>query len=122
MIRYLRFNTGSCGGCDHCLSLAPGLQPTSDPSAATLIVLTGPQTQASREALSQALEASSNLPVVALGRCAIDGSPFGKGGLAVASETRVDLRLDGCPVPPEAIAKALRALASGKPEAPEAGQ
>lgn len=113
MIRLFRMNTGSCGGCDVEIEAAVAtnadLAWASDPAEADLLVLTGPLTTGSRPAF-QAIwrELAGTKPLVAIGRCAIDGHPFGRGGLAEAPEITASIKLDGCPAAPEAIAAALR--------------
>lgn len=121
MIQVYRINTGSCGGCD--VEIAAAVAASADlawaeaPELADVLLLTGPLTPGSRPAF-QALydELGARVPLLAVGRCAIDGHPFGRGG--VAENPGLGARtLDGCPPGPGAIAEAIRrVLAERRPE------
>ena len=79
------------------------------PADADVLLLTGPLAVGSRAAfLALWQELGDRLPLLAIGRCAIDGRPFGRGGLADSPEIEVRLTLDGCPPEPKAIAEAIR--------------
>jgi Ni,Fe-hydrogenase III small subunit len=113
MIKIFRINTGSCGGCD--VEIAAAVASSADlawadsPIAADALLLTGPVTSASQPAfLALWRELADRIPLLAVGRCAIDGHPFGRGGVAELPEVRA-LKLDGCPPTPGAIADAIRA-------------
>ena len=51
------------------------------------------------------------MPLLAIGRCAIDGHPFGRGGIGELPEIGAP-KLDGCPPAPGAIAEAIRQAAT----------
>lgn len=120
MVRYFRINTGSCGGCDLSLSLAPEMAPVGSIAEADLVVITGPLLPITRDTLRQLLADGPPRPILALGRCAIDGHPFGKGGVTTQSDLQIDLRLDGCPPTPQAIRAAIgSALGGGGAPTPE---
>jgi Ni,Fe-hydrogenase III small subunit len=113
MIKVYRINTGSCGGCD--LEIGAAVASSADirwadsPADANLLLLTGPLTIGSRPAfMALWREFGDRTPLLAIGRCAIDGRPFGRGGLAEAPEIGARLTLDGCPPDPKAIAEAIR--------------
>lgn len=113
MLKLYRVNTGSCGGCDAEIDAAVAanadLSWASSPAAADALLLTGPLTHASRAAFMALWhELDGQAPLLAIGRCAIDGHPFGRGGLAEAPEVTARLKLDGCPPDPDAIAAAIR--------------
>ncbi len=118
MIKLYRINTGSCGGCDVEIGLAVA---TTDDLAwadtaheADALLLTGPITASSRSALLALLRELGDVPLLAIGRCAIDGHPFGKAGVEQEDELTVNLRVEGCPVAPDAVVAALRE-ALGRP-------
>ena len=113
-------DAGSCNGCEHELTLASapqydlqryGFGVVASPRHADVLLVTGTVTTRMREPL---LTAYASMPeprlVVALGDCAL-----GCGVLGSASELAgpveailpVDLRIPGCPPPPEAIAAGL---------------
>ena len=113
-------DAGSCNGCEHELTLAAapqydlqryGFGVVASPRHADVLLVTGTVTTRMREPL---LAAYASMPeprlVVALGDCAL-----GCGVLGSASELAgpveailpVDLRIPGCPPPPEAIAAGL---------------
>ena len=82
MIKVYRINTGSCGGCDIEIAAAvdagPDLGWADAPATADLLLLTGPLTAASRPlVLALCHELGGRVPLLAVGRCAIDGHPFG---------------------------------------------
>lgn len=118
MIKVYRINTGSCGGCD--VEIAAALASSADlawatsPTNADVLLLTGPLTISSRPAfLALWRELGGQVPLLAIGRCAIDGHPFGRGGLAEQPEISARLKLDGCPPEPRAIAEAIRKAVKG---------
>lgn len=112
MIRIYRINTGSCGGCDMEIGAAvfadAGLAWADSPLNADALLLTGPITVGTRDALLRLLREAGDVPVLAIGRCAIDGHPFGKGGVQGMPEITVQVQLDGCPPAPKEIAAAVR--------------
>ncbi|HEU5098920.1 MAG TPA: NADH:ubiquinone oxidoreductase [Roseiflexaceae bacterium] len=117
MIRVYRINTGSCGGCDVEIDAAVGgsreLSWADSPYSADALLLTGPLTVSSRPAF-QALwnELGDRVPLLAIGRCAIDGHPFGRGGIAELPQIEARL-LEGCPPAPSAIVEAIKRLVKG---------
>lgn len=116
MIKLYRINTGSCGGCDveigAAVAVSADLAWADQPYDADLLILTGPLTTGSRAAfLALWDELGGQVPLVAIGRCAIDGHPFGRGGLAEAPAITARLKLDGCPPEPQTIAEAIRRAA-----------
>lgn len=119
MIKVYRVNTGSCGGCDveidFAVQYSADLEWAASPADADALLLTGPLASGSRAAFLALLdELGGRVPLLAIGRCAIDGHPFGRGGLAENPTVVARLKLDGCPPEPRAIADAIRrALAKG---------
>lgn len=113
-IRVYRINTGSCRGCDREIGTVVAdeadLVWADTPQDADVLLLTGPITHGSKAALLKLLQDVSHTPVLAIGRCAMDGHPFGKGGVAEFEEMMVQLRmrLDGCPPLPEAMVETIR--------------
>ena len=119
MIKIYRINTGSCGGCDVEIEAAVAgsadLAWADGPTDADALLLTGPLTSGSRPAfLALWHELGGRVPLLAIGRCAIDGHPFGRGGLVEAPEIAARLKLDGCPPEPRVIADAIRRAARGE--------
>lgn len=112
MITLYRLNTGSCGGCDVEIRLAveaaADLAWAAAPDEADALLLTGPITLGSRAALLDLLRELGARPLLAIGRCAIDGYPFGSGGVKEQPRLAVRLRLEGCPPTPEEITTAIR--------------
>jgi Ni,Fe-hydrogenase III small subunit len=116
-IRIYRMNTGSCGGCDTEIAAAVAsgaLEWAASPASADALVLTGPLLAETRAAFDAALRAAGGKPLVVVGRCAIDGRPFGRGGLAENPTIPAALKLDGCPPTPAAIVDALRNVLAAK--------
>ncbi|MCS6842624.1 MAG: NADH:ubiquinone oxidoreductase [Roseiflexus sp.] len=117
-IQVYRFNTGSCGGCD--LEIGAAISAVTDigwaatPQEANVLLITGPLTPGAKAALVALMRDSGNhAPILAVGRCAIDGRPFGRGGVTGTSELIVHSSLDGCPPTPSQIIEAIRRVAAG---------
>ncbi|MCU0493608.1 MAG: NADH:ubiquinone oxidoreductase [Chloroflexaceae bacterium] len=112
MIKLYPINTGSCGGCD--VEIRAAVCASADmtwvdtPQEADALVLTGPLTAPSRPALLALLQETGNTPLLAIGRCAIDGFPFGKGGVKDMPQLKVRIQLEGCPPTTEEITEAIR--------------
>lgn len=114
MIKLFRINTGSSGACDAEIESAVFLNRdfawAADPFEADLLLLTGPLTVASKPAFLAVWKGLSGVtPLLAVGRSAIDGHPYGRGGLAENPTIAATAKLDGDPPTPEAIATAIRA-------------
>ncbi len=125
-------DAGSCNGCEHELTLAAGphydLQRhgfgvVASPRHADVLLVTGAVTTRMREPLLAAYEAMPEpRRVAAFGDCAL-----GCGVLGLASELAgpleaiipVDVRIPGCPPPPDAVAAALAELCD-RARSPEA--
>ena len=113
-------DAGSCNGCEHELTLVTspyydlqrfGLSIAASPRHADVLLVTGPVTSRMRDALQTAYAAMPEpRRVAALGDCAL-----GCGEIAgpVEDFLPVDVRIPGCPPPPERIAEALLALLDG---------
>jgi len=112
-IRVFRANTGSCGGCDAeiilAVSQAADMEFVSTPVDADIWLLTGILSQYTRSYIVQTITSMSERPtIIAVGQCAINGAPFGRGGLLDAPEIPVKAQLDGCPPTPAVILAAIR--------------
>ena len=112
----IHFNTGGCNGCD--IELVAAFNPRFDlerfgalfegsPRHADILAVTGPVTLQVKDRLLRIFE---QIPepkhVIAVGTCAISGSPFAEcynvhGG--VRNVLQVDTYVPGCPPRPEAI-------------------
>jgi len=117
MIKVYRINTGSCGGCDIEIEavVAGGreLAWADNPHSADALLLTGPLTASSRPVFLELWnELGGRVPLLAVGRCAIDGHPFGRGGIAELPHIEARL-LEGCPPAPGAIVEAIKRLVAG---------
>ena len=121
-------DAGSCNGCEHELTLATspyydlqrfGLGIVASPRHADLLLVTGPVTSRMREPLLVAYNAMPEpRRVAALGDCALGcnllGTPQNLVG-PVEAVIPVDLRIPGCPPPPDLIADALLRLIDNTP-------
>jgi Ni,Fe-hydrogenase III small subunit len=124
-------NTGACNGCD--IEIAASLTPRYDaeqlgvrregsPKHADILVVSGPVTLRTRDAL---LDIYQQMPspkaVVAIGSCPASGNVFAGSPTvlgAVDQYIPVDVYVAGCPPRPQAIlqgiAQAAKLLAEGK--------
>jgi Ni,Fe-hydrogenase III small subunit len=124
-------NTGACNGCD--IEIAAGLTPRYDaeqlgvrregsPKHADILVVSGPVTVRTRDAL---IDIYQQMPrpkaVVAIGSCPASGNVFAGSPTVLGSVDQfipVDVFVPGCPPRPQAIlqgiAQAAQLLAEGK--------
>jgi Ni,Fe-hydrogenase III small subunit len=124
-------NTGACNGCD--IEIAASLTPRYDaeqlgvrregsPKHADILVVSGPVTLRTRDALLNIYEQMPNpKAVVAVGSCPASGNVFAGSPTifgAVDQFIPVDVYVAGCPPRPQAIlqgiAEAAGILAAGK--------
>lgn len=121
---------GSCNGCEHEMNALTnafyditqaGWDIVASPRHADVVTVTGPMTDAMREAAHATLDATPRpRMVVAVGDCALgkgpwDGAP--SAGTGAGRELGASIEVPGCPPTPEAIRVGLRAAAerlSGK--------
>lgn len=116
IIQVYRLNTGSCGGCD--LEMIAAISETADiawatsPHEADVLLITGPLTHSAKTALGALMqELAHQPPLLAIGRCAIDGHPFGRGGLASVAGLTMQVSVDGCPPEHARIIESIRNVA-----------
>lgn len=116
-------DTGSCNGCEIEIGAAfgpvydaerYGARLVASPRHADVLLVTGPVTRNMAEPLRRTVEATPKPRlVVAVGDCALDCGEFAGGyGVegAVGDVVPVDVRVPGCPPPPDAIVAALRTV------------
>ncbi|MDP9313459.1 MAG: NADH:ubiquinone oxidoreductase [Chloroflexota bacterium] len=112
-VRVFHLCAGDCGACAAEVWAAvegtPELAWAATPQAADVVVLTGSVPTTSRGALLATYTTliQGRLPVVVVGRCAIDGYPFGKGGIAAQPNIEARRKVDGCPPIVDTVAEAL---------------
>lgn len=128
-------DAGSCNGCESELKALNnpfynlhrlGIFFTPSPRFADLLLVTGTQTYAMREALANTLEAIPRPRwVMAVGACAISGGPV-RGGYAsghgLDGELEVDVWVPGCPPSPAAVIHGLLLLLRRAPQRMRGGQ
>jgi Ni,Fe-hydrogenase III small subunit len=118
----LPLQTGGCGACTQSLYAlqaatyakaleARGVSFARSPRHADVILISGPMTTVSREAVRAVIDAAP-LPraLVAVGNCAIDGCVFAGSPYITASAAEdldVNVEIAGCPPAPDAILAAI---------------
>jgi Ni,Fe-hydrogenase III small subunit len=132
-------NTGACNGCD--IEIAASLTPRYDaeqlgvrregsPKHADILVVSGPVTLRTRDALLDIYQQMPNpKAVVAIGSCPASGNVFAGSPTIFGSVDQfvpVDVFVAGCPPRPQAIlqgiAQAAELLAAGKQKCRVEGQ
>ncbi len=124
--RSLKLRQVSAGGCNACEADINvlgtvvydlgrfGIQFVASPRHADGLLVTGPVTNAMRQALAAAYEATpAPKIVIAVGACAISGGPFAGSPMVndgVEDSLRVDLYVPGCPPHPLTILDGLLRL------------
>lgn len=112
-IRVFHLCAGDCGACAAevwaAVEGAPQLAWAFTPQQADVVVLTGSIPPSSRGAMLATYTSliAGQVPVVVVGRCAIDGHPFGKGGIAALPDIEARRKVDGCPPLVEVVVDAL---------------
>lgn len=112
-VRVFHVGAGDCGACAAevwaAIEGSSELTWAATPQLADIIVLTGSVPAAVRNAVLTLYSGlvQDRLPLLVVGRCAIDGYPFGKGGVAALPELRVQRKVDGCPPLVETVTEAL---------------
>lgn len=124
-------NTGACNGCD--IEIAAGLTPRYDaeqigarregsPKHADILLVSGPVTLRTRDALLEIYQQMPNpKAVVAIGSCPASGNVFAGSPTIYGSVDQfipVDVYIAGCPPRPQSIlkgiAQAAELIAEGK--------
>ncbi|MGZ3530573.1 MAG: NADH-quinone oxidoreductase subunit B family protein [Vulcanimicrobiaceae bacterium] len=111
---------GSCNGCEHEMNALAspfydttqnGWDLVASPRHADVITVTGPMTQAMRNAAHATLEAAPEPKVVVgIGDCSAGNGPWSNAGTAGAGagvELAADVSVPGCPPTPARIKQAL---------------
>jgi Ni,Fe-hydrogenase III small subunit len=113
MIRVFHINAGDCGACAAeiwaAVEGASQLTWATTPQEADVVALSGSIPPPARQATLTLIRSfvGRRLPIVVVGRCAIDGYPFGKGGVAGQMEIEARRKIDGCPPLVDLIVEAL---------------
>ncbi len=121
--RVFHLDTGGCGACAMelwaAVEASRELQWASGPGQADVVALTGSVTPPTREAVVALYRQfwEGRVPVVAVGRCALDGYPYGRGGIAVVDAIQVQGKVEACPPLPAIILYALLNVVAPEAEA-----
>jgi Ni,Fe-hydrogenase III small subunit len=112
---------GSCNGCEHEMNALAspfyditqnGWDFVASPRHADVITVTGPMTEAMRNAANATVEAASNpVVIVGIGDCAAGNGPWSNAGTAGSGaglELAADFSIPGCPPTPDDIKRALK--------------
>jgi Ni,Fe-hydrogenase III small subunit len=107
---------GSCNGCEHEMNALTnpfyditkdGWDVVASPRHADVITVTGPMTDAMREAARRTLDAAAEpCVVIAVGDCAAGDGPWAgapNSGAGAGVELRAAVTVRGCPPTPDAI-------------------
>jgi len=115
---------GSCNGCEHEMNAlsgpayditAQGWDMVASPRHADVVTVTGPMTEAMRDAAASTLAATpSPRVIVAIGDCAVGDGPWsgvGSAGSGAGPELGARVSVRGCPPSPQDIKKGLHEAA-----------
>ena len=111
-LRVFHLDTGGCGACAielwAVVESSPEMEWAVGPDQADVVALTGSLTPATREPVLALYRNNwaGRVPVIAVGRCAIDGYPYGRGGAAAAG-IEIHGKVEACPPLPTIIHYAL---------------
>src|SRR4051812_42183442 len=121
--RVFHLDTGGCGACAlevwATVETSPELQWASSPLHADVVALTGSLTAATRDLVLTIYRdyLAGRVPIVVVGRCAVDGYPYGKGGIKALDGIVVQGKITTCPPAPAVIFDSLLgAVAAFRPE------
>lgn len=116
-VRVFHVCAGDCGACAAevwaAVEGSPELAWAATPQTADVIAVTGSVPPAARNALLNVYNAlmqhaeDHRRPLVVIGRCAIDGYPYGKGGIAALPTIEARRKVDGCPPLTDIVTEAL---------------
>lgn len=111
---------GSCNGCEHEMNALAGpdydltrhgWEIAASPRHADVVTVTGPMTQAMREAAHATVDAVAHPRiVVAVGDCAIGNGPWAQApeaGAGAGIELHASIAIPGCPPSPDEIERGL---------------
>lgn len=112
-VRVFHLCAGDCGACAAevwaAVEGSPVLAWAATPQEADVVAFTGSVPPTSRGAMLTTYTTfiKGRIPVVVIGRCAIDGFPFGKGGIAALPDIEARRKVDGYPPIVETVVDAL---------------
>jgi len=110
-VRLFHINVGSCNGCDIevCALRMFDYEFVDDPKTADVIIACGAVTKPIRPILEQILNKTQNIPLAAVGTCAISGRVFnGERVLGpIDAFTPTKVYVFGCPPRPKEIMKGI---------------
>lgn len=112
-LRVFHLDTGGCGACGAevwaTVEAAGELIWAPGPAQADVVAVTGALTPPNHAAVLYLYRQfwAERVPIVAVGRCAVDGYPFGKLGVEALAELRVRGKVEACPPVPSIILYAL---------------
>ncbi len=116
-LRVYHLDTGGCGACAAevwtAVELSGALVWAAGPAQADVVALTGSLTPSTREAVLALYRRFwvDRVPVLAIGRCAIDGYPFGRLGVAAVEGLHIQGKVEACPPTPSIVLYALLSAA-----------
>ena len=119
-LRVYLLDTGGCGACAAevwtTVESSPELAWAPGPRRADVVVLTGSLPAACHVTILALYEQlwRRRVPVVAAGRCVVDGYPYQAGGVRALKQLEVAGKIDVCPPLPELILELLQAVSTGR--------
>lgn len=102
-VRVFLLDAGGCGACAAevwtTVELSPELSWAPGPGHTDVVALTGSPLPSIRAAVLALVREffAGRIPIIVVGRCALDGYPYGQTGVRTLSDIPIHAKLEACP-------------------------